>query len=254
MERAARTEARPPQTERRPRQAPLSRLKGATPTRAAISWRLSVPSSGTSASKVWQATGPMPGMLCMPGGAGAQGRGGLHGGGELRAKSASWSVNQARWASRLARCGGQPGLMAALLLRGAHALELPAPGEQGVDGPGWRRRGAGAAAAGPRPRSAPAPRRRGGRSWPRWLRLRAKSRTCRGLTSCHRQPRGDQRGIHGPLVAAAGLSARAGWAAAPAPGARARPGRWACWGPARRPGSGAPRHPDDRGQYPRRDT
>ena len=38
--RTLRTEARPPQIERLPRKRPLSRLKGATPTNAAISWRL----------------------------------------------------------------------------------------------------------------------------------------------------------------------------------------------------------------------
>ena len=48
---------------RRPRQAPLSRLKGATPTRAATCRREQRPSSGNSASKVAAVTGPMPGML-----------------------------------------------------------------------------------------------------------------------------------------------------------------------------------------------
>ena len=48
----ARTGARPPQQLRRPRQAPLSMLKGATPTSAATCWREERTSSGTSASKV----------------------------------------------------------------------------------------------------------------------------------------------------------------------------------------------------------
>ena len=52
MYRAARTRARPPQTVRLPRSVPLSRLKGATPTRAAISRRSNVPSSGR-----WARTG-----------------------------------------------------------------------------------------------------------------------------------------------------------------------------------------------------
>ena len=46
MYRGARTRARPPQTVRLPRRVPLSRLKGATLTRAATCRRSSVPSSG----------------------------------------------------------------------------------------------------------------------------------------------------------------------------------------------------------------
>ncbi len=42
----ARTRERPPQTVRWPLRVPLSRLKGATPTRAAICRRSSVPNSG----------------------------------------------------------------------------------------------------------------------------------------------------------------------------------------------------------------
>ena len=52
MYRAARTRARPPQTVRLPRRVPLSRLKGATPTRAAICRRSSVPNSGRQAGIV----------------------------------------------------------------------------------------------------------------------------------------------------------------------------------------------------------
>ena len=64
MESARRTWARPPQQRRRPRRVPLSRLNGATPTRAAICWREQAPSSGKSASRVAAAAGLMPGMRC----------------------------------------------------------------------------------------------------------------------------------------------------------------------------------------------
>lgn len=56
-------DARPPQMQRRPFILPLSRLKGATPTRAAICLRLSAPNSGRSASIVTDKTGPAPGTL-----------------------------------------------------------------------------------------------------------------------------------------------------------------------------------------------
>jgi hypothetical protein len=46
MQRAARMQERPPQTVRFPRRVPLSRLKGATPIRAAICLRSRVPNSG----------------------------------------------------------------------------------------------------------------------------------------------------------------------------------------------------------------
>src|SRR5262249_39893861 len=63
MYKTARTGARPPQMVRLPAHVPLSRFNGATPTRAAISWRLSRPSSGRSASRVVATTGPTPGTL-----------------------------------------------------------------------------------------------------------------------------------------------------------------------------------------------
>ena len=47
MYNTVRTCARPPQIVRRPRKVPLSQLSGATPTNAAICWRLRVPNSGT---------------------------------------------------------------------------------------------------------------------------------------------------------------------------------------------------------------
>ena len=50
-----------PQIVRVPRRVPLSRVKGATPPRAASRWRLSVPNSGRSSSSVRAQTGPMPG-------------------------------------------------------------------------------------------------------------------------------------------------------------------------------------------------
>lgn len=56
-----RTWARPPQTVRLPRSVPLSRWKGATPTKAAIWRRWSVPSSGSSAKRLTEVTCPTPG-------------------------------------------------------------------------------------------------------------------------------------------------------------------------------------------------
>ena len=63
MYRAARTCLRPPHTVRFPLRAPLSRLKGATPTSAAISPRFNAPSSGRSDKRVMDRTGPTPGVL-----------------------------------------------------------------------------------------------------------------------------------------------------------------------------------------------
>ena len=63
MYRAARTDALPPQTERLPRKAPLSRLMGATPTSAAICLRSRAPNSGSSAKSVTVRLGPTPGTL-----------------------------------------------------------------------------------------------------------------------------------------------------------------------------------------------
>jgi len=61
--RAARTWGRPPQIVRLPRQLPLSRLSGATPTGAAISLCVSTPSSGSWATMVAASIGPTPGTL-----------------------------------------------------------------------------------------------------------------------------------------------------------------------------------------------
>ena len=61
---AARTVALPPQQLRLPRRVPLSRLRGATPTKAAICWRVRAPVSGSSAKRVRERTGPTPGTLC----------------------------------------------------------------------------------------------------------------------------------------------------------------------------------------------
>lgn len=55
--------ARPPLTRRLPRRGPLSLLKGAKPTNAAIFWRLRWPSSGKSAIKMAEVTDPIPGVL-----------------------------------------------------------------------------------------------------------------------------------------------------------------------------------------------
>jgi hypothetical protein len=53
----------PPQTLRRPLKVPESRLRGATPTRAESSLGEREPSSGNSARRVLQSTGPTPGTL-----------------------------------------------------------------------------------------------------------------------------------------------------------------------------------------------
>ena len=56
--------ARPPQIVRRPRRGPLAPLRGATPTKAALCWRVRVPHAGRSRSNVRAHTGPLPGALC----------------------------------------------------------------------------------------------------------------------------------------------------------------------------------------------
>ena len=53
----------PPHVERLPLNCPLSLLKGATPTRAAISLRFRRPSSGNSAMITLDNTSPTPGTL-----------------------------------------------------------------------------------------------------------------------------------------------------------------------------------------------
>ena len=60
MYKTARTVPRPPQMQRRPRCMPLSRLSGATPTRAASCFLPRVPSSGTSERRVRERTLPTP--------------------------------------------------------------------------------------------------------------------------------------------------------------------------------------------------
>ncbi len=62
MYKALRTEALPPQMVRWPFRVPLSRGKGARPTRAEICLRPMVPSSGSSASRVRPLTGPTLGV------------------------------------------------------------------------------------------------------------------------------------------------------------------------------------------------
>jgi hypothetical protein len=62
---AARTSALPPHTLRRPRRVPESRLRRATPTKAASRLCVSVPSSGTPANRVRARTGPTPGSLVL---------------------------------------------------------------------------------------------------------------------------------------------------------------------------------------------
>ena len=53
----------PPQTVRLPRNRPLSRFNGATPTKAAIWRRDSVPSSGRPVIRLTESTWPTPGTL-----------------------------------------------------------------------------------------------------------------------------------------------------------------------------------------------
>lgn len=60
IQRAVRTEARPPNTVRRPRIVPESLFTGATPIRALISRRESEPGSGTSASNTATVAAPTP--------------------------------------------------------------------------------------------------------------------------------------------------------------------------------------------------
>jgi hypothetical protein len=63
IESTARIYARPPPTERVPRQLPQFRFSGAPPTRAALCVLVNVPSSGRFASRVVVTTGPPPGVL-----------------------------------------------------------------------------------------------------------------------------------------------------------------------------------------------
>ncbi len=65
MYKAARMVGLPPQTDRLPRYAPLSRLSGATPTRAATWPRFRLPNSGRFVSNIEESTGPTPGTLCI---------------------------------------------------------------------------------------------------------------------------------------------------------------------------------------------
>ena len=185
------------------------------------------------------------GNALQPGGTGAQARLGLDGGGELRVEvgqvlrepgQVGVEAGPERWR----------GLVAPLLLRHADGEELAAPGDQGVQVVG-------------------------GGIWARTQRrldLGGEAREHPGVEAVglgqdveaagevahrpridhhRRQPGRDERGVHGPLVAAAGLQARSWRAAAPAHGGLRWRGPWACWGRARRPASGAPRCPSDRG-------
>jgi hypothetical protein len=131
MERAARTRARPPQRPRVPRSAPLSRLRGATPTRAATCLWVSVPSAGTSANDVGASTRPPPGTL--RGGCSRSRRSGLAGSG-----GSSSSLRPAgAWSSQMmcrSRCGRA--LVCAWWRRCSAAVNLPTS---------WRRRSSGAA-------------------------------------------------------------------------------------------------------------
>src|ERR1039457_1463898 len=78
MDNARRTSPRPPRMERLPRKAPLSRLNGASPARAATSFLDNVPSSGMAASKAEAVRAPHALDLDEPGNLGAQGRRAFH--------------------------------------------------------------------------------------------------------------------------------------------------------------------------------
>ena len=101
MKRAFRTVVRPPMIMRRPRIAPLSRLMGATPTKAAMRRRSSKPSSGSSAISVRAVIGPMPGTEASRSSVSRQT--GMPRTVPLRSRSISPSscCSQARWRSRL---------------------------------------------------------------------------------------------------------------------------------------------------------
>jgi hypothetical protein len=64
ISRVGRSCARPPHTGRWPRQVRLSRFRWATPTRAAVCWRLRVSSTSRWATHVIERMGPTPGTLC----------------------------------------------------------------------------------------------------------------------------------------------------------------------------------------------
>ena len=85
-----------------PRMVPRSQLNGATPAKAAIRWRLSVPNSGSSSRSVRAETGPMPGTLRYKVSRSRQT--GLARNVVSRSSSrvASWASSQARWASMVA--------------------------------------------------------------------------------------------------------------------------------------------------------
>ena len=193
---------------RRPRQAPLSRLKGATPTRAAICRRERVPSSGSSASRVALAVGPMPGMLWSQTA-------------RTRRAASAWRA-AAIWASRASQALGEPGQVsvdvgpdhgrgqrAPLLLGDPSRQELAPAGDQGVQ---FLTGGRGARAE----------RRLDlGREARQHLRVHVvrlgQDVAAAGevahlarIAHDHRQPGGMQRRIHGALVAAGGFQHQAG--------------------------------------------
>src|SRR4051794_5000966 len=106
MYRQARRVALPPPTVRLPRILPLSRLNGATPTRAAAWRRVSEPSSGSSASRVRALTGPTPGTERSSSSLARQAALSRTAAPRSRSIPASASSSQRRWASIPSRRAG----------------------------------------------------------------------------------------------------------------------------------------------------
>src|SRR3954451_15221940 len=131
MYRHARNAAPPPQIARLPRILPLSRLNGATPTRAAAWRRVREPSSGSSASSVRALTGPTPGVERSSSSLARQS--GL----SRTARSRSRSI-PVRALPEPAQVGVEPlvqggiGGMAPVALGDEHLEQLPTPRHQGT--------------------------------------------------------------------------------------------------------------------------
>ena len=204
MYNTVRTCARPPQIVRRPRRVPLSQLRGATPTKAAICCRVSVPNSGSSSSNVRAHTGPMPGALCNR--SSFSRHSGLARSSVSRSSSsvARRSLSQVIWAS-MSFCEALARPREAVLLRGPHDQSVAGGAPAGRAAPASGRPAAGGASGGSRRQSGPGRAHPTPPSWPTGPVARAKSRACRGLHDDDGQARRGQRGRGGPLQAAGGF-------------------------------------------------
>ena len=160
---------------RRPRQAPLSRLKGATPTRAAT--------AGARGSRGARPAGwHWPWGRCR-GCSGARPRRGRPRGPRRSGRRGESGAGRARPGGH--RCRPARATPAGAVCSATRAVRSWRRRVTKACSSYWRPRGAAAAAAGPRPRSAPAPARP---VLARILRLRAKSRTWRGLLTTTGSP------------------------------------------------------------------